>query len=624
MRKSIATVCLSGTLAEKLDAIAAAAFDGVEIFENDLITSRLSPEGVRDRLSDYGLSLELYQPFRDCEAVSPERFEANLRRARHKFALMQRLGATQILVCSNASEHAVDDDELAAQQLSAMADLAAEHGIRIAYEALAWGRYVSDYEHAWRIVELADHPALGACLDSFHILSRGDDPAEIERIPGDKIFFLQLADAPMMSLDVLQWSRHFRCFPGQGGLNVAELTAHTLRGGYSGPLSLEVFNDVFRQSPADRTAVDAYRSLVALEEATAHQLGAGSSEDAAAEPSGQRLTPPPPPVVPSGFAFIELSVSSSAELATVLEAMGFTRTGVHRTKPVTLWQQGQARVLISANRSSRNTRLSAMGLETADPEASAERAVALQSSVLPREKAPDEVVLNSISAPDGTAIFFCRTNAPDHSTWTADFDSTADSTRDRAGIVSVDHVALTQPWHFFDEATLFYRSVLGLQPRDSLELPDPYGLLRSRAVSSADGTVRLALNVQPAAHEGVTNAPMQHVGFATDDIFATAKVLRGNGIALLPIPANYYDDLEARYELDPGFVSALREHGLLYDRDADGEFLQLFTSTYGEIFFEIVQRVNGYDGYGAANATYRLAAQHEHATANEGSAGRAF
>ena len=34
MRRSIATVSLSGMLREKLQAIAVAGFDGVEIFEN--------------------------------------------------------------------------------------------------------------------------------------------------------------------------------------------------------------------------------------------------------------------------------------------------------------------------------------------------------------------------------------------------------------------------------------------------------------------------------------------------------------------------------------------------------------------------------------------------------------
>lgn len=269
MRKSIATVCLSGTLTEKLTAASRAGFDGVEIFENDLLASPLAPEEIAARTADLGLSIDLYQPMRDIEAVPEEIFARNLRRARHKFELMRRLGADTVLVCSSVAPQAVDDDALAAEQLSRLADLAQEFGIRVAYEALAWGRHVSTYGHAWRIVEAADHPALGTCLDSFHILSRASGPEDLKGIadiPGDKIFFLQLADAPLMAMDVLQWSRHYRCFPGQGGFDVAGLLRHVLNAGYDGPLSLEVFNDVFRQADAGRTALDGLRSLLALEE----------------------------------------------------------------------------------------------------------------------------------------------------------------------------------------------------------------------------------------------------------------------------------------------------------------------------------------------------------------------
>ncbi|WP_010032205.1 MULTISPECIES: sugar phosphate isomerase/epimerase family protein, partial [Streptomyces] len=202
MRKSIATVSLSGSLAEKLTAAARAGFDGVEIFENDMLAGPLSPEEIRARAVDLGLTIDLYQPMRDVEAVPEAEFVRSLRRAERKFDVTRRLGADTLLVCSNVSPQAVDDDALAAAQLARLADLAQDFGIRIAYEALAWGRHVSTYDHAWRIVEQAGHPALGVCLDSFHILSRGSNPKGIEDIPGEKIFFLQLADAPLLAMDV--------------------------------------------------------------------------------------------------------------------------------------------------------------------------------------------------------------------------------------------------------------------------------------------------------------------------------------------------------------------------------------------------------------------------------------
>ncbi|MFF4250244.1 bifunctional sugar phosphate isomerase/epimerase/4-hydroxyphenylpyruvate dioxygenase family protein [Streptomyces sp. NPDC001663] len=590
MRTSIATVSLSGSLTEKLTAASRAGFDGVEIFENDLLASPLTPEEIRARCADLGLTIDLYQPMRDIEAVPEEEFARNLRRARHKFELMRRLGTDTVLVCSSVSPLAVDDDALAAEQLSRLADLAQEFGTRVAYEALAWGRHVSTYDHAWHIVETAGHPALGTCLDSFHILSRGSDPKGIEDIPGEKIFFLQLADAPLLAMDVLQWSRHYRCFPGQGGFDVAGLVQHVLRTGYAGPLSLEVFNDVFRQAEAGPTAVDAHRSLLVLQE----QVG---------------LADLPAPVVPTGVAFAELVTPDAEPVSTVLAALGFARTARHRSKPVDLWQQGEARVLVNTGPAARRdgTGLAAIGLESPDPAGAARRAEALLAPVLPRRRAPEDAPLDAVAAPDGTELFFCATERPELPDWRDDFEDTGHGVKG-AGVTRIDHLALVQPWHHFDEATLFHRSVLGLSAQESVDVADPYGLLRSRAVTNADGDVRIALSVGAAPADDTVHA--QHLALATEDVVAAAQRFRAAGGLLLAMPANYYDDLAARFEFAEGELETYRELGILYDRDAYGEFRHCYTRTVGRVFFELVQRDGEYRGYGAQNAPVRLAAQH--------------
>ncbi|MFJ8977824.1 bifunctional sugar phosphate isomerase/epimerase/4-hydroxyphenylpyruvate dioxygenase family protein [Streptomyces sp. NPDC102282] len=596
MRTSIATVSLSGTLTEKLTAAARAGFDGVEIFENDLIGSPLGPEEIRDRVADLGLTIDLFQPMRDIEAVPADEFARNLRRAEHKFRLMRRLGADTVLVCSSVSPYAVDDDALAAEQLHRLADLAQGYGIRVAYEALAWGRHVSTYDHAWRVVRAADHPALGVCLDSFHILARGSDVSGIESLPADKIFFLQLADAPQMSLDVLQWSRHHRCFPGQGDLDVTGLVRAAVRAGYDGPLSLEVFNDVFRQADAGRTAVDARRSLTLLQEAAG-------------------LTEPPAPVVPTGFAFVEIAAADTARIAPLLTALGFSRTARHAGKPVDLWEQGEARILLNTDTGSRRPApaLTAVGLESPDPAGASARAESLLAPVLPRRRAPRDAPLDAVAAPDGTEFFFCATDRSGATGWTGDFVPAA-HTPAPIGITRVDHVALTQPWHHFDEATLFHRGVLGLRPHASVDLADPYGLLRSRAASNEAGTVRIALGVgaSPTEDPGRGGRP-QHVALVTDDLVTTVRRALAAGARLLPVPANYYDDLDARYAFAPGELETYRELGILHDRDEKGEFRHCYTVTTGRVFFELVERTGGYDGYGARNAPVRLAAQHTQA-----------
>ena len=590
MRTSIATVSLSGSLTGKLDAAARAGFDGVEIFENDLLASPLTPEDIRARCADLGLRIDLYQPMRDIEAVPEPEFARNLRRARHKFELMRRLGADTVLVCSSVSPQAVDDDALAAEQLSRLADLAGESGIRVAYEALAWGRHVSTYDHAWRIVETAGHPALGTCLDSFHILSRGSDPQGIAHIPGEKIFFLQLADAPLLAMDVLQWSRHYRCFPGQGGFDVAGLVRQVLATGYDGPLSLEVFNDVFRQADAGPTAVDARRSLLVLQEAVGK-------------------APLPDPVVPTGVAFAELVTPDADPLAALLGALGFARTARHRGKPVALWEQGEVRILVNTGTAVRRdgTRLAAIGLESPDPAGAARRAEALLAPVLPRRRAPEDAPLDAVAAPDGTELFFCATGRPELPDWRADFENTGVPPA-QADIRGVDHLALTQPWHHFDEAALFHRGVLGLHAQESVDVADPYGLMRSRAVTTPDGSVRIALTVGAAPTDDTVHA--QHIALATDDVVAAARRFREAGGSLLPVPANYHDDLAARFEFAEGELETYRDLGILYDRDDRGVFRHCYTRTVGRVFFELVQRDGGYRGYGAANAPVRLAAQH--------------
>lgn len=628
MRRSIATVSLSGSLAGKLTAIAEAGFDGVEIFENDLVSSDLSPEDVRHRTADLGLTIELYQPLRDFEAVVPSVLADGLRRAEHRFAVMRRLGAERLLVCSNVSPDAVDDDTLAAQQLGLLAERAAEHGIQVAYEALAWGRHVHDYLHSWRIVRMADHPNLGLCVDSFHVLSADVQAHALETIPAEKLFFLQLADAPSLPMDVLHWSRHYRCFPGQGDLDVAGLTAHVLRTGYDGPLSLEVFNDIFRQADSRRTARDAMRSLLFLEETVYGRLGHPDRAAESAPPplpataARPALAAPvvPAPVVPTGFAFAELATREAdrRSLGGLLTALGFERTGAHTGKPVELWEQGAARILVNGGGPADGGRplLGAIGLESPDPVASVQRAESFLSPVLPRVRGREDAPLDAVAAPDGTELFFCRTARPDHPSWTDDFagtprDPAATTTTPATEITHIDHVALTQPWHHFDEASLFYRCVLGLLPHESLELPDPYGLLRSRAVSTGDGRVRFALNVAyVGATAGSLDVAWQHVAFASRDIATTARRIRAAGGLQLAVPANYYDDLEARHDLGADRHRLLRELGLLYDRDAYGEFLHFYTVTTGRVFFEVVQRRGGYRGYGAVNAPIRLAAQH--------------
>jgi 4-hydroxyphenylpyruvate dioxygenase len=101
----------------------------------------------------------------------------------------------------------------------------------------------------------------------------------------------------------------------------------------------------------------------------------------------------------------------------------------------------------------------------------------------------------------------------------------------------------------------------------------------------------------------------QHVAFACTDVVAFARAARSRGLDFLAVPDNYYDYVAGRFGVDAETVAELRELDLLYDRNADGAFIHFYTRTVGTVFFEFVQRIGEYDGYGTDNAPVRLAAQ---------------
>jgi hypothetical protein len=159
-----------------------------------------------------------------------------------------------------------------------------------------------------------------------------DDLADLAKsVPPHKIFFLQLADAPKLSMDALSWSRHHRLFPGQGELPVAPFLRDLLATGWKGALSLEVFNDEFRAAPSRRIARDGLRSLILLEETVG-------------------LAPLPALPKLSGIEFVEFALDGATrqELGGFLASMGFLRAGLHRSKDVELWRNGGANLVLNA------------------------------------------------------------------------------------------------------------------------------------------------------------------------------------------------------------------------------------------------------------------------------------
>jgi 4-hydroxyphenylpyruvate dioxygenase len=619
MRRSIATVTLSGTLTEKLEAIARARFDGVEIFENDLLFHLGPPREIREICNDLNLTVDLYQPFRDFETKDHKQFLSNLERAERKFDVMQELGAPLVLVCSNVTDLAPDDAQTA-EQLHALGERAAKRNLKIGYEALSWGKTIYRFDQAYKAVIAANHPHVGLIVDSFHTLALPDDWSGLDQIKGDKIFFVQLADAPRLGMNPLPLSRHHRVLPGQGDFDVAGFMEKVLKTGYNGIISLEIFNDDFRSAPARDTATDAMRSLLLLEEEVRLR----------ATTPFKRTTLFTPPVTPeiSRISFAEFAVdnASNKALGDFITPFGFEKLGTHKSKDVSLWGAGSARFILNKEPDSfaasyhlmHGTSVCAIAVECDDALGAAARAESFHLNRYEGRIGPNEHSIPAVRANDGSLIYFTDNDETKTAQFESDFNVNAAQSPIKYG--DIDHIAYALPEGSMESRLLFYRLLLCLKAEDMHALADPLGLTFSRTVSNTNRTIRLPLNVSESRKtatarslDAFMGAGVTHIAIKTDDIFTIARALLKNKAQVLPIADNYYDDLAARYQLDDALVDEMKELHILYDKDAKGEFFHLYSVPFENRFFiEIVQRQKGYDGYGVANAPHRLASLHRY------------
>jgi len=600
MIRSIATVSIGGALDEKLRTIAAAGFDAVEIFENDFTSFDGSARDVARMCGDLGLRIAALQPFRDFEGMPEPQRSLAFRRAEKKFDLMGELGTDLLLVCSNVSPLALGGIDRAADDFRELGERVAKRGLRVGFEALAWGRYVNDYRDAWEIVRRADHPAIGIILDSFHTLAPRFPVGPIAAIPGDRIFLVQLADAPQLDLDVLSWSRHFRCFPGQGNLPVGDFMKAIGSTGYMGPLSLEIFNDQFRAQSTKEVALDGMRSLLLLgDEKALHDRAKVS-----------------------GVHFVEFAVdpAHAAPLAALLRQLGFRLTGRHRSKAVERWSQGAIDLLINSSENSfarshyvtHGSGVCAIAMEVDGVAAMMSRADVLQATTFRQPVGPDEMTIPAIRGVGGSLLYFLEPQSPN---WDVDFVAVADE-RAPGSLSHIDHISQSMRFEEMLSWEQFYTGLFDVQRTPQLEIADPLGLVKSQVLQNGDGSLRLVLNASTGTQTMSSRflseffgAGVQHIAFTCDDIFKTVSAMRAAGATFLTISDNYYADLDSRYELAPELLGAMKQNGILYDRDEDGEFFQVYTHAFEErFFFEIVER-RRYKGFGAPNAGIRLAAQ---------------
>ena len=256
----------------------------------------------------------------------------------------------------------------------------------------------------------------------------------------------------------------------------------------------------------------------------------------------------------------------------------------------------------------------AIGLGVTDTAGALARAEALDIPRFKSAAGPDEWDIPSLRGVGGSLLYLVDVASRD-AMWAHEFPQQLDGAP-RKDLTRVDHIAQSMHYEEFLSWLLYYHALFDVTKTPQLEITDPMGLVYSQAVESRDRSVRFTLNGSLAAQsltsrfiQNYFGAGVQHVAFASDDVFAAARNARDAGLAFLEIGPNYYEDVEARFGLAPDLVAEMASLHILYDRDGDAEYFQFYSRAVAKrVFFEVVER-RGYQGYGATNAAIRLNAQ---------------
>ena len=274
-------VLCSGTLprrtpfADRLAAASAAGFSAISLWGRDYEQAQsegFSAADIPAAMADHGLAVAEVDPAwwwtpgaegfsipRDVDPLDVFCFGE-----RELFALAESVGARGV----NAAEVLGGDwsVEQGAEAFARLCDRAAEHGLLVHLEWLAWSR-VPDLESALRIVELADRPNGGITVDMWHCARAGTSPAALHAVPGDRVLSIQLDDGPLAPEDdLIHATLHDRLLPGEGAFDIAGYLQALMDIGAQAPVGVEVFSDTLHEAgPAEaaRRAAVATRAALA-------------------------------------------------------------------------------------------------------------------------------------------------------------------------------------------------------------------------------------------------------------------------------------------------------------------------------------------------------------------------
>jgi inosose dehydratase len=244
----------SGSSEAALRDIAAAGYEGVELFDGNLIEYENRPDELRQLLGE--TQLELVAVYSGANFIFPEILREELWKISRAAALAARLDAEHLVVGGGAQRvHGASEEDYArlAEGLEQVVAIAAEHGLRASYHP----HLSTIVENPEQLDKVMDRSRIDFCPDTAHLVAGGGDPAELIRRYADRISYVHLKDFT---------AEPFAFLPlGRGEIDFAAILDELERAGYDGWLTVEL--DEYDGAPVD-AARESRKYLDALRAAT--------------------------------------------------------------------------------------------------------------------------------------------------------------------------------------------------------------------------------------------------------------------------------------------------------------------------------------------------------------------
>jgi len=318
------------------------------------------------------------------------------------------------------------------------------------------------------------------------------------------------------------------------------------------------------------------------------------------------------PIGLDGFEFVEFTGPDPDALAGLFARLGFTHVATHRSKAIRHYCQGDVHFLLNvepeghaaAFREAHGPSASAMAFRVADGALALELAIGRGATA-----AKAELDLPAIEGIGGSYLYLVD-RAAAAALYQHDFEPVAEC-GPGAGLHTLDHLTHNVNRGRMDHWARFYETVFNFRQIRYFDIEGQQTGLLSRAMTAPDDKIRIPLNESRDDYSQIAEylkeyngEGIQHLAFATDDIFATVDALRANGVKFQDSPDTYYDMIDRRVPGHAHNVKAMRERRILIDgspETGEGLLLQIFTENMvGPIFFEIIQR-KGNQGFGEGN-----------------------